>query len=311
MTTLRTLTIPTPGQSLENWLGVTWQAYTAAELESLFSRRQLQRGLFSGTVRRLAPNVYAGSAHADSFQTRVDAAFLWAGQRSAIGGAAALYLYGAIDSAPQRIEVVVDHRRRMDARPDWVRVRRVTYDAPVQNVGRWSVVAPAIAVCQGFGEMDSGARAGAVVRMVATQRVSVAQLAEALDALPRVRSRSALRRVVARCAAGVESFLEWHAVEKVFVGRPFDRFVLQHRVTAHGRQYRLDMYDDETRLAVEVDGANFHSGTQMWQRDMRRDTDLASLGIQTVRFNYQDLSERPEWCRERLLAVMAVRGPVA
>ncbi|WP_084626622.1 type IV toxin-antitoxin system AbiEi family antitoxin [Demequina aurantiaca] len=311
MVTLRALNIPTPGQDLATWLRATWQAYSAAELEAIFSRRQLRAGLEAGHVTRLAPNVYAGSTHAASFQTRVDAAILWAGPSSAVGGLAALYLHGVLDQEPPRIEVVVWHERRMRARPGWVRVRRVTYDAPVQHVGRWSVVPTEIAICQGFGECAPDVGVSVVARSMATGRASSTAIVEAVDTLPRVKGRRALLRTVAQCAAGAESYLEWHAAQRVFVGKPFDRLVRQHRVVAHGREYRLDMYDQETRVAVETDGASFHSGTDLWQRDLRRDADLASLGIQTVRFSYRDLHDRPQWCRERLLAILASRSPAA
>jgi len=311
MTTLRALNIPAPGQDLATWLSATWQAYSAAELHALFSRRALRAGLDSGVVTRLAPNVYAGSMHAQSFQTRVDAAVLWAGARSAVGGAAALYLYGALDHEPARIEVVVDHDRRMAARPPWIRVRRVTYNPPVQHVGRWSAVPPSIALCQGFGECPPDVGVGAVARLIASGKATAIDIVDAVDFVPRVRARRALLRTVAQCAAGAETYLEWHAAEHVFAGREFDCFVRQHRVLAHGRVYRLDMYDERTRVAVEVDGARFHSPLDLWQRDLRRDADLASLGIQTVRFSYQDLHARPAWCRQRLLAILAHRGPAA
>ena len=309
MTTLRALNIPIPGQDLSAWLSTTWQAYSAVELEALFSRRALRSALSSGTATRLAPNVYAGSVHAQSFQTRVDAAVLWAGARSAVGGLAALYLYGALDREPGRIEVVVDHDRRMAARPKWIRIRRVTYAPPVQRVGRWSAVPPSIALCQGFGECEPDVGVSAVARLIASGRTTASDIVDASNLLPRVRARRSLLRTVAQCAAGAESYLEWHAAENVFNGRAFHRFIKQHQVVAHGRTYRLDMYDEVTRIAVEIDGAAYHSTTEFWQRDLNRDTDLASLGIQTVRFSYRDLHERPEWCRDRLLSILAHRRP--
>ncbi|WP_430867275.1 endonuclease domain-containing protein [Demequina aurantiaca] len=146
---------------------------------------------------------------------------------------------------------------------------------------------------------------------MASGKASAGAIVDAVDALPRVKGRRALLRTVAQCAAGAESYLEWHAAEKVFVGKPFDRFIKQYRVVVHGRNYRLDMYDQVTRVAVEVDGAKFHAGTDLWQRDLRRDADLASVGIQTVRFSYRDLHERPQWCRDRLRDILASRKPAA
>ncbi len=41
---------------------------------------------------------------------------------------------------------------------------------------------------------------------------------------------------------------------------------------------RLDLAEEELRLAVEVDGARWHSGAQMVARDRRRDSALERLG---------------------------------
>ena len=117
-----------------------------------------------------------------------------------------------------------------------------------------------------------------------------------------------MQAAVARVAAGAESYLEVHAMERVFVGHPFGALLRQHVVSAEDRHYRLDMYDPRTMTAIEADGATYHSGAWEWQRDIRRDVDLAALGILTIRFSYRDLTERPTWCRRRAVEVVAERS---
>ena len=113
--------------------------------------------------------------------------------------------------------------------------------------------------------------------------------------------------VAARVAAGSESYLEVHAVESVFVGRRFDRFLRRHVVSVSGRRYRLDIFDASTMTAIELDRATYHSGAWEGQRDIRRDVDLAAIGILTVRFSFVDLTTRPEWCRALALDVLKHR----
>jgi very-short-patch-repair endonuclease len=113
--------------------------------------------------------------------------------------------------------------------------------------------------------------------------------------------------VASHVAAGAESFLEVHAMQEVFVGAGFAGLLRQHVVDTGERRYRLDLYDPRSMTAIETDSAQFHSSVTHWQRDIRRDADLAALGILTLRFSYWDLFERPEWCRDRTLEVMLRR----
>ncbi len=114
--------------------------------------------------------------------------------------------------------------------------------------------------------------------------------------------------LVARVAAGAESYLEVHAMDEVFVGRRFRALLKQHVVSTGGGRYRLDMYDAASMTAIELDGATYHAGVKEWQRDLRRDADLAAVGILTLRFSYRDLTERPQWCRTTARDVLRLRS---
>jgi very-short-patch-repair endonuclease len=114
--------------------------------------------------------------------------------------------------------------------------------------------------------------------------------------------------LIARVAAGAESYLEVHGMEEVFVGRRFRNVLRQHVVSTRGGRHWLDMYDAASMTAIELDGATYHAGVKDWQRDLRRDADLAAVGILTLRFSYRDLTERPQWCRAAALDVLRLRS---
>jgi very-short-patch-repair endonuclease len=311
MTTLRALDVPVAGQTLEDWVTSTWHAHTAAELQALFSRRRVDRALRDGHLVRMAPNAYLGAHHVHSLPSRIDAALLWAGPRASVCGPTALHLYRVFDAPDEPIEIVVPEPERLAARPRWVRVRRVRYPYRTVSASGWQTVHVATAICQAFGEINHDRRAGMVIDALARRVVLPSEIVEALEAMPRVKARRALEGVLRRYLEGNESYLEYHSAEHVFVGSEFDRFVRQHTIQLEARRYRVDMYDALTRTAVEIDGAGFHREADRWQRDLRRDVDLASLGIQTVRFSYRDLHQRPEWCRQRVREILASRTPVA
>lgn len=293
---------------LAQWLPHTWRSFHRAELESLFSHRQLVAAIESGVAKRIAPGIYASAAQAESTATRVDAARRWAGPESWIGGEASLFLAGALRDPPGRIEVVVPATRRMSGRPHWARVRRLSYRPPTVLVDGWHAVEPAVAWCHAFSEMAGDARASALCALVAADRLTLELVARSAHELPGLRGRRRMLSVIASVAAGSESYLEVHAMEEVFVGRPFRGLLRQHIVTTAGGRYRLDMYDASSMTAIEVDGATYHAGAKQWQRDVRRDADLAAVGILTLRFSYSDLTERPQWCRSTALDVLRLRS---
>jgi very-short-patch-repair endonuclease len=115
-------------------------------------------------------------------------------------------------------------------------------------------------------------------------------------------------RLLDALAGGVESYLEHLAMTRVFTTRDFAGFTRQHRVRVSGRHYVVDMWHEGAKVAVELDGRIFHSDDEARRRDLERDTDLASVGIITVRFTFEDITGRPEWCRTRLKAVLTSRS---
>lgn len=54
------------------------------------------------------------------------------------------------------------------------------------------------------------------------------------------------------------------------------------------RCYRLDIYDPEHRIAVEVDGGS-HGTVRVQRRDARKDARLAALGWRVVRVTNRDV----------------------
>lgn len=308
MTFLRVVPVPPSETLLAEWLARTWRAYPRLELEALFSHRQLAAAIASGAARRVAPGIYAGAAHCESAATRIDAATQWAGAEAWIGGAASLFLAGALRAPPSRVEVVVPAERRMSGRPRWVRVRRLSYRPATVRVDGWQAIEPAVAWCQAFSEMAHDERASALCALVASDSSALETVMRAARELPALRGRKRMLALAARVAAGSESYLEVHAMESVFVGRRFDGFLRQHVVSVAGRRYRLDMFDASTMTAIELDGATYHSGVWEWQRDIRRDVDLAAMGILTLRFSYRDLTARPKWCRALALDVLRHRS---
>lgn len=263
-----------------------------------------------GDIVRVLPDLYAAGLHAGSFVVRSLAAAEWSG--GTLTGSTALRLHGLDFTRDQRIHVV-SPRPLHRASPAWLAIRRSDLAVPIALIasprapGQLSVHAPAFALAIGYGAVPVSERADLVFGAFRMGLVTKESLADALESLPKVRARRELVRRIGLAADGVESFLEERAWATVLTGKRFARLIRQHVVTVDGVAFRLDAYDPVTRTAVEFDGARWHAGDSR-VRDTRRDAALATVGIMTVRFGYQDVMSRSAWCGEVLARVLAARS---
>jgi very-short-patch-repair endonuclease len=72
----------------------------------------------------------------------------------------------------------------------------------------------------------------------------------------------------------------------------------------------MDFYHEPSKLAVELDGSRYHSEDGARRRDIERDAELAAIGILTIRFSFQDVTERGAWCRRKVLDAVRHRTPL-
>ena len=75
----------------------------------------------------------------------------------------------------------------------------------------------------------------------------------------------------------------------------------------HG--YEVDIYYPKHRLAVELDGYDYHKDRAQFEYDRERDAALLAKGIPTIRVTEQRLDEQPAKEAARLLNILADREP--
>lgn len=74
--------------------------------------------------------------------------------------------------------------------------------------------------------------------------------------------------------------------------------------------HEVDVLFADQRLVVEVDGYAFHRTRAAFERDRRRDADLAAAGFRVVRVTWRALTNEPEAVLARLAgALSAFRAP--
>jgi hypothetical protein len=137
--------------------------------------------------------------------------------------------------------------------------------------------------------------------------VTAAELSAELSAASRVKGRAELAELVRLLAAGCESELEIWGYLGVFDIPGLDHGVRRKWIHARGSWHRLDLVYLAEKVVVELDGAHFHTKKRRWERDRRRDSALASVGMLTLRFTHDRLHYDVGGCREETLATLATR----
>jgi Protein of unknown function (DUF559) len=130
---------------------------------------------------------------------------------------------------------------------------------------------------------------------VRERRVGVLDVEQELAGVPRLPGLAALRDLLSGVRAGSHSHLELIGVRLLrTAGLPEPRG--QYELVLAGRSLHVDLAWPEVRLAVEFDGAAYHSGRDDRQRDLRRAAAPAAAGWLVLRFSYADVTQRPARC---------------
>jgi len=194
------------------------------------------------------------------------------------------------------VTIAAPHRFKRIPLP-YVRLRRSTVPVKPVRINGVSTVPLVDAILHAWEEVPRDERVGLILDAIRRGKLSSADLRARLAEYPRVRERAALTRLLDQVGSGVTSYLEFRARTRVFNTSEFAALTWQAPVSIGERRYVLDAYDAQARLAIELDGRAFHSDDDTRRGDLERDARLASVGIQTVRFTYEDIICRPEWCR--------------
>ncbi len=280
-------------------------SFARAELLARWPRSALDRSLHEGDIVRLLPGVYCGHDHIHDPVVMGDALNLWV-PSGLVTGALALHLYSPSLPVPGIVDVVVPHGRHVRA-PEWARVHQTELPRASGSAKGVRCVVPERALIDTWRFAAPAARRPLLYEALWARTCSWRQLARELQRTPRLPTRRELERLLAWFAKGTTSPLEVRARRDVFTGRCFREFEWQAHVTVGPRKIVADMLHRAAKVMVELDGAQYHHVPDTWRADRARDVELAAAGYVTVRFGWDDIVRRPEWCRTRLSEVLASR----
>jgi hypothetical protein len=273
---------------------------TTSQLDELGISRQQRRTLVArGTLVPLAPGVFRHCAWSGSWRTSVLAAVLAAGD----GAVASHLTAGALSRLegvrPREIEVTVPHPRHLSSALATVHRSRdlvaaqvdTTTAIPRTTAARTLLdIAPRCTESELESMLDHAERRGIVWRPHLRWRLD--QLARHGRAgVPAL--RELLDRTEGRPLG--DSWLEQEALRLITrAGLPVPRCQVKLRKQGGGIA-RVDLFWDEARLVVELDGHATHATRRARQAGAERTARLRLQGWEVVTFTYEDVVERPAY----------------
>jgi len=265
--------------------------FTDSEIRGMARRRELDR---------LHRGVYRLAGTPPTPAQALLAAVLAAGEGATASHRAAGWLWEAKPCRELLVELTVANPRQSDRGVVAHRRLASPLDSPHDVVTRHGipVTSPLATVVQLGAVMPDWAVSAALDDFVGRRLVTITGVQAALARLGGRGRRGAgvLRRVLERRGLGAQT--HEGALEPMLAdlcqrfGLPMPDF--QHEVVLDGRRRRLDFAYPELRIAIEVDGYEFHSRHDVFQDDRVRGNALELAGWLVLRFTWHQLVHRPD-----------------
>lgn len=281
-------------------------AVSRNEIISQFSEDAFNMGRRNGSIARILPRLYVHHTRIDQLSSRLVACSRWLHSDDAISGLAACHVHGLDVKDVPHIAVIRGREHRGET-PAWIRSRSLNRPPPHLTIDRKRVVPLECALIDEVWERGVASAEGLIIDAIRENMTTAPRIRDALKYFPRIRHRRALIEFLTALKDGIDSYLELLADRAVFNVPDLRDLERQVTFTVDGRTYRVDAFDRSTRTAIELDSRKYHGTESARRRDIERDAALASIGIQTLRFTYEQVRYRPEWCRKIVRNTIAAR----
>lgn len=281
-----------------------------ADLVSEFGKNAVDSATRDGAILAVLPSIYAHPLHRRSFMTRVGAALLWLAPDVVLSGSAACSMFGMDVHRLFPVTIVVNRRIRIRARY-WLRLRRHEYVIPSTVRAGLRVASLPCALIQAWIDEGSRVGKGLILDAIRDDKTDAIELIDSFRYYPKISRRRELRGFLEHLKDGIDSYLEWVADQTVLNVPDLARLQRQKEFWIDGEHYFVDAYCDETKTAFEFDGKKYHNDDAARRRDIKRDRALATIGVQVIRFTFEEVTGSPEACRDTIRKTISARRPVA
>lgn len=103
-----------------------------------------------------------------------------------------------------------------------------------------------------------------------------------------------------KCESPIEKMFMKHASKRGLLLRP------QWWIRTNSNNYRVDFADVQAKIAIEIDGHDFHSSKEQRTHDAQRERALQSIGWKVIRFTGSEIFSNPIKCIEELITILHV-----
>lgn len=261
-------------------------------------KSSLSRWCLAGRIVRVLPGVYVHPDAADDLVTRLRALVARVPDAIVVGAAAAK-LTAWPNEKVATIEAITATTRVAKHGYRFIR-RRV---APQQLRHR----APVTLLCAAQVAVDSAATdLGDRIDLLLRKGYPPAEFEAALAASPKRAGNRVRRRVVNRSKTRPFSRAE-RILHDLLDRHHLRGWVANDAVVACGANYEIDVAFRERKLALEVDGYEFHSSRAAFEADRHRNNDLTEADWTVLHITWAMLMADPERVIARIRAVLARR----
>jgi len=260
-------------------------------------------------LTRVFPHVYRLRDGAEDEVTLMRAALVHAAPGAALSHTTALHVWG-LWKFERPLHLTVDHDVRRAGASDLVVHRRLRFDpSSNQVVERRGLLVTTLArtIVDSWPLLPVHERRPLLLEITRQGLTTAGLVREALTERPNIGGRRLLLQTLDLIEDGVQSELEVHGVLNVFRHRSLPRSVGQYRLLLSSGAVKLDRAWPEAKLAVELDGARYHTSAEDRRRDLARDRELAAIGWVVLRFTYADILRDPDGVRAKVLEVYLTR----
>ena len=278
--------------------------------------RSLGVGAFDDEVRRghlvrVFPRAYARPWMADFPDIRERAALVSVGAPCALSHLSALRRWELPVRVDSDVHVSVPWTRNPRPQTPGIVVHHIKAPFPkvVRRDGLPTVVAAA-AITTSWPMRHGPDQRAPLLAAARAGDVRTADIRHELRRSTRLKGRRALLELLDIIDDGCESELELWGYLDVFAIPGLNGANRQRKLRVRGRRYRVDLAYDDAQLAVELDGRAYHSSPEQWERDIARDTALATIGWQTIRLSHRRLTTDVAGCRRDVLATLRARRQI-
>jgi len=281
---------PGPDAGVAALADAQWGVVSAAQLAGAgLSPSGISRRVRAGQLIRLFPGVYAvGHVHLRR-EGRWLAAVLSCGEGAVLSHRSAASLWDVLRTERANIDVTAPRSRASKRGIDLHRVR--TLD-PEEITAKDGVSTTTIArTLLDLAEVDTPQRLEKAVAEADVQRLlDHAQLGRTIA---RARGRRGLAPLNALLSRVEPPKLTQSELEEAFLSLVRHHGLPEPQTQRRIADWSIDFLWPAARLAVETDGRRYHAVAAAFERDRRKDLDLALAGYRTLRFTARQVVDEP------------------